>query len=148
MDKKKLTIKQERFCKLYIELGNASDAYRQSYATKANYQSVNVRACELLKSSNVTVRIKQLQDEASKKHGITIESLLNELEQARASALAFSTPQTSAAIAATMGKAKLCGLDKQGIDQSIPTYSTTPTLIERVIVGPRDIVEAIKAKPF
>jgi len=27
----KLTIKQEKFCNLYIELGNASEAYRQSY---------------------------------------------------------------------------------------------------------------------
>ena len=26
-----LTPKQEKFCQLYIELGNASEAYRQSY---------------------------------------------------------------------------------------------------------------------
>jgi len=138
----KLTPKQENFCKLYIELGNASDAYRQSYDTKANSQSVNVRACELLKNSNVTVRIEQLQREAKEKHNITVEGLLTELEQARVSALACDTPQASAAITATMGKAKLCGLDKQvNASSNLPT-----TLVERVIVDPKDVIDAIKAK--
>lgn len=31
-----LTPKQEKFCQLYIELGNASEAYRQSYDCSKN----------------------------------------------------------------------------------------------------------------
>ena len=37
---------------------------------------------------------------------------------ARTIALSCETPQTSAAVSATMGKAKLCGLDKQLIELS------------------------------
>ena len=33
---KKLTPKQEKFCQLYVELGNASDAYRQAYNVDDN----------------------------------------------------------------------------------------------------------------
>jgi hypothetical protein len=138
---KELTPKQEKFCNLYIELGNASDAYRQSYNTKADHKSVNVRASELLKKSNITVRVKQLQKEVSTKHTITIDSLLNELEVSRACALACETPQTSAAISATMAKAKLCGLDKQVTTNDLPV-----TLVERVIIDPKDVIDAIKAK--
>ena len=44
----KLTIKQEKFCNLYIELGNASEAYRQSYnCEKMKPESVNNKAYEL-----------------------------------------------------------------------------------------------------
>lgn len=142
----KLTPKQEQFCKLYIELGNASDAYRQSYNTNANSQSVNVRACELLKNSNVTVRIKELQSVASEKHNVTVEGLLTELEQARISALACDIPQANAAITATMGKAKLCGLDKRVIGHNNPINNLPVTIVERVIVDPRDVMEALKKK--
>ena len=44
-----LTPKQERFCQLYIELGNASEAYRQSYdADSMAEPTVNTKASELL----------------------------------------------------------------------------------------------------
>ena len=39
-----------------------------------------------------------------------MDDLLHELEQARAAALAAPTPQSSAAVSATMGKAKMLGL--------------------------------------
>ena len=45
---------------------------------------------------------------AAKRHEITQDTLLEELEQARQSAL--NNNQASAAVAASMGKAKLCGM--------------------------------------
>jgi len=45
---------------------------------------------------------------AAKRHEITQDTLLEELEQARQSAL--TNNQASAAVAASMGKAKLCGM--------------------------------------
>ena len=45
---------------------------------------------------------------AAKRHEISEDSLLEELEQARLAAL--ENQQASAAVAATMGKAKLCGM--------------------------------------
>lgn len=116
-----LTPKQENFCQLYIELGNASEAYRQSYdADSMNDNVVHVKASELLSSGKVAVRVEQLKAEHKKRHNITVDTLLLELEEARKAALdpALEKPQTSAAVSATMGKAKLLGLDKQVIEHT------------------------------
>jgi phage terminase small subunit len=65
---KKLTPKQEKFCQLYIQLGNASDAYRGAYcAGMMKAETIRVKAAELLKNGNVTVRIRELQDGAAEK---------------------------------------------------------------------------------
>lgn len=106
----KLTPKQERFCLLYIELGNASEAYRQSYGDRYKAEVTHVRASELLKNSKVLVRIDELKESHRQRHNITVDDLIEELEQARQTALAAESPQSSAAVAATMGKAKLLGL--------------------------------------
>ncbi|EPZ98572.1 terminase small subunit, partial [Glaesserella parasuis] len=40
-----LTPKQEKFCQLYIELGNASEAYRQAYdCSKMSNETINTKA--------------------------------------------------------------------------------------------------------
>jgi phage terminase small subunit len=66
---KALTAKQEAFCLAYLETGNASEAYRRAYnvspATKPN--TVEKRACELLKNGKVTGRIAELQSKAAEK---------------------------------------------------------------------------------
>jgi phage terminase small subunit len=54
--------------------------------------------------------LEQLQAEAAKRHGTTIDSLTTELEAARE--MAMNSGQPSAAVSATMGKAKLHGLVK------------------------------------
>lgn len=51
-----------------------------------------------------------------RRHDLTVGDLLAELEEARQAALGAENPQSSAAVAATMGKAKILGLDKQIID--------------------------------
>ena len=117
-----LTPKQERFCQLYIELGNASEAYRQSYdADSMNENTVNRKAKELLDNGKITARLELIRKEHSKRHNITVDSLLIELEEARKMALDLNIqekPQVSAAVTATMGKAKLLGLDKQVIEHT------------------------------
>lgn len=110
----KLTEKQEKFCKRYIELGNASEAYRQSYdCSKSKPEGVHVRACELLKNSNVRVRLEELKAAANKRHEITVDDLIKELEEARQ--VGKDKEQSAGMVAASMGKAKLLGLvvDKQ-----------------------------------
>ncbi|HEK0789575.1 TPA: terminase small subunit [Proteus mirabilis] len=112
-----LTVKQEKFCQAYVETGNASEAYRMAYATdKMKATSINSKAYELLNNGEITVRVAQLQQEHRTKHDITVSDLLKELEEARQKALSAETPQASAAVAATMGKARLTGLDKVVID--------------------------------
>jgi phage terminase small subunit len=116
---KKLTQKQENFARLFVELGNQSEAYRQAYDTQAGYETVNVSACKLLKQPNIAQRVAELRENIAMKHEVTVDSLLQELEEARVIASTCETPQSSAMIAATMGKAKLCGLDKQLVETTI-----------------------------
>ena len=108
----KLTPKQEAFVQAYIETGNASEAYRRSYdAGNMKPETVNSRAKELLKNGPITVRIELLQSKAEKRHSITVDDILRELEEARTMAATQERPQVSAMVAASMGKAKLLGLE-------------------------------------
>jgi len=111
-----LTPKQEKFCQLYIELGNASEAYRQSYdAEDMNQNTVNRNAKALLDNNKITTRLDEIRKEHAKRHNITVDTLLLELEEARKLALNLEIqerPQVSAAVSATLGKAKILGLDK------------------------------------
>lgn len=106
-----LTIKQERFCMVYVETGNASEAYRQAYnAENMKEASINVNASKLLTDAKIALRIKELKSGHTKRHELTIDDLVKQLEEARQVALALENPQCSAAISATMGTAKLLGL--------------------------------------
>jgi phage terminase small subunit len=107
-----LTPKQEKFCQLYVQLGNASEAYRQAYNSKAKQESVAVNASKLLSETNVSLRVESIRESLKANHGITLKNILDELEEARVTALGAETPQSSAAVAATMGKAKLLGFDR------------------------------------
>lgn len=134
-----LTIKQEAFCQAYIETGNASEAYRKAYAAdKMKPETINRNAKALLDNSKIATRVAELQGEIKDRHNVTVDSLLLELEEARRAALTAETPQSSAAVAATMGKAKLVGLDKQVIDHtsSDGSMATKPTTIRLVGVEP------------
>lgn len=107
-----LTQKQEKFCLMYMETGNASEAYRQSYdAENMKPESINRKAKELMDNGKIAARIKEFQSEAAGRTKVTLESLINELDEAREVALGAQTPQSSAAVAAIMGKAKLLGFD-------------------------------------
>jgi phage terminase small subunit len=116
-DTPKLTAKQEAFCKSYIETGNATEAYRRAYDAKGMADNViHVKACELLKHGKVAVRIKTLQAKHAERHEITVNDLVKELEEARS--LAKDIGQASAAVSATMGKAKLLGLVVEKTEQT------------------------------
>lgn len=105
-----MTPKQELFAQVYLETSNASEAYKQAYNTQANANTVNRKASQLLKHPEVSTHIIELQNEQRKKHHLTLDDILHELEQTRL--LALKNKQCSAAINATMSKAKLLGLDK------------------------------------
>ena len=114
-----LTIKQEKFAQLVVELGDNSKAYRGAYdASRMKPESVHRKARELIENVKVAARIDELREELAQRSRCTLDSLLQELEETRVSALNRETPQCGAAVAATMGKAKLCGLDKQLVELS------------------------------
>ena len=108
----KLTTKQEKFCKSFIETGNASEAYRQSYdCQKMKGPTINRNAVALLDNSKIATRVGELQLNLQKKFEVTVESLSKELDEDRQ--LARSLGQPGAAISALNVKARIHGLDKQ-----------------------------------
>ena len=108
----KLTTKQEKFCKTFIETGNASEAYRQSYdCQKMKGPTINRNAVALLDNTKITTRVGELQLNLQKKFEVTVESLSKELDEDRQ--LARSLGQPGAAISALNVKARIHGLDKQ-----------------------------------
>ena len=114
-----LTPKQERFAQLYIELSNASEAYRRSYnAARMKAETIHVKASQLLGQGKIAVRVAELQSEHRARHSITIDSLTEDLENDRQ--LAHTEGQAGAAVSATLGKAKLHGLLKDKVEASGP----------------------------
>lgn len=134
----KLTPKQEKFCQKYIETGNASEAYRQSYdCENMKDETINSRAKELLKNGPITVRINELQNKHAKRHAITVDTLLAELEEVRQLALVpkgdNGAVQLNVAVNAIMGKAKLLGLDKKVVDNISSDGSMTAKPIFQIV---------------
>ena len=110
-----LTPKQEAFAQAYVQTGSASEAYRMAYdASKSKPESVHRLAYGVLENVKVASRIKELQSQAAQRHQLTVDDLINELEDARQIAMGGERPQATAMVAATMGKAKLLGyLDRK-----------------------------------
>lgn len=124
-----LTVKQENFCLKYIETGNASEAYRQSYdAEKMKPETVNRKAAELMADGKITARIDALQAEHYERHKLTVDDLLAELEEARQ--IAKEKENAAAMTSATMGKAKLLGFDKGETEKINIAISPLPSLRE------------------
>ena len=86
-----LTPKQEKFCNLYVELGNASEAYRQSYScSKMKTETINNKAYQMLCRGDIKARVKELQVELDKKSEYKKEDALNTLKDiATANSLDF-----------------------------------------------------------
>lgn len=72
----KLTPKQEKFCQVFIETGNASEAYRQAYNAENMKDSTIWRnAHSLLENNKVTTRLDELNEEHQERHNITVDTL-------------------------------------------------------------------------
>lgn len=113
--KRRFTDKMELFCLAYVETGNASEAYRRAYNT-ANMadKTAQREGYNLLQNPLVQARIEELRIKVMERHEITVDTLLAELEEARL--LGKETGKASAMVTASMGKAKLLGLDKQIVE--------------------------------
>ena len=147
-----MTPKQEQFTRLYVETGNASEAYRQAYNTdNMKPETVTNEAYKLLQDPDISAMVDDLKAEARQRHAVTVGDLLQELEQARAAALAAPTPQSSAAVSATMGKAKMLGLlvDKAEIkaeaEISTKQEEYTPPLTGDEV---QQVIKAFFNKPY
>ena len=113
-----LTPKQEAFCLAYIETGNASEAYRRAYdAENMKSETINRNAFALMGNSKIATRLQSVREVATERALVSVLSLTGELEDARALAMEGGNP--SAAVSASMGKAKLHGLLVDKVDARV-----------------------------
>ncbi len=116
---------------------SATDAY-----AAAGYKGDRKAASNLWTNMDIKERVTELQSKAVKKVEITVDSLAQELEEARAIALAEK--QSSAAVSATMGKAKLFGLGVENRRMS-GTIQIVNITIEQLSVLTRDELTLLEA---
>jgi len=124
-----LTDKQQRFVAEYLVDLNATQA-----AIRAGYSEKTARqvGSENLSKPDIADAIAKRQAKVAKKVEVTVESLATELEEARA--LALIEKQTSAAVSATMGKAKLFGLgvENRKLSGTIQVVTITPQHLDKL----------------
>ena len=113
--------RREAFARAVAAGASATDAYEQ-----AGYRRDNGAACRLAQKPDVAARIAELQAIAAEKAAVTIESIAAELEAARQ--LAMTKDQASAAVQASMGKAKLFGLLVEKRQHSGPGGGAIPVV--------------------
>lgn len=74
-----LTIKEEAFAHAYIELGDASAAYKKAYsAGKMSAHSVHTEASRLLAKPKIAEKIAALRAEHRERHKVTVDRLIEE----------------------------------------------------------------------
>ena len=105
-----MTPKQADFVRWYFELGNASEAYKRAYNSHAKPNTLHRKANDLLKHPVIKAEVKAMQDQARERNQVTIDNVVDELEEARQ--IAKQSGNASAMVSATLGKAKVLGLDK------------------------------------
>lgn len=105
-----LTEKQEAFARAYVEVGNATEAYRRAYdAENMSVEAIYVEACRLLQHPKVSLKVDALKAKHQKRHEITIDKLTEWLQEALNKAMA-EPKGASAAVSAVLGIGKLHGL--------------------------------------
>lgn len=133
----KLNANQEKFANLIFEGIAPSEAFKQCWKWENHSkQAIATDANRRLNNPKIAARIDELKAKAAKNSMITVESLIAELEEARD--VAKEEGQSSAMVSATMGKAKLTGLDKQIIEVS----GKNGGAIETVSMSPEDYRKA------
>lgn len=129
--------RHEQFAQGLAKGMSATEAY-----AAAGYKGDRKAASNLWTNMDIKERVTELQSKAVKKVEITVDSLASELEEARA--MALKEKQTSAAVSATMGKAKLFGLGVENRRMS-GTIQIVNITIEQLSVLTRDELTLLEA---
>lgn len=111
---------KEKFAQLIVEGKSQVEAYRGSRPdSTASDKTIINHAYALTQDQWVIDRIAEIRKIVVEKVIITVEDLIEELEEARQSARESPNgPQASAMVAATMGKAKLLGFGVENVKHS------------------------------
>jgi len=105
----KLTVKQEAFAQKYVELGNASEAYRVACDVGADTteESIWVSASRMMAGAKVMIRIQELREKLAIRNDVTLDTFNGELVYARD--MAKSADDYKELRANAMDRAKLHG---------------------------------------
>ena len=107
---KTLTPKQQRYDRFVSEMLVDGNVTRSAKAAGYSEKTAYSQGHRLLKNVEIANAIKSGQKDIAKRNELTIDDIIKELEEARTAALTAERPQSSAAVAATMGKAKVLGM--------------------------------------
>jgi hypothetical protein len=128
-----LTPKQAVFVAAYLESGNASAAYRTAYdAVRMKDTTIRVKAAELLRNGNITVRLAELRKAAEEKALVSLGDHMAELAAVRDQAK--EAKQFSAAIKAEELRGRLSGLYADQPQQASPGRPEASQAVAHVLV--------------
>ena len=145
-----LTDKQNAFALAYVETGNAAEAYRRAYDVDPSKQAngwIYVEACQLLDNPKVSLRVREIQDEAQRLSVYSVTAAYNEYHAALDLAKEVKNP--SAAVAAIKGKVALFGLEapaKAKVDHTSSDGSMSPKPGIDLSKAPPELLEWIVAQ--
>ena len=128
----KLTVKQEAFCQLYVDLGNASEAYRRAYDSKAKPESVHVNASKVLSDAKVSLRVTELQKELEEACMWTRMDSIKTLKEIATGDDAEAKPSDKVNAVKVINA--MNGWDKRVIDHRSSDGSMTPKGIDKSLV--------------
>lgn len=122
-----LTWRQRRFVDEFLVDSNATQA-----AARAGYskRTANEQGTRLLTKANIRAEIERGQQKARKRCEVTKDSIAAQLDDDRR--LAFRKGHASAAVSATVAKAKLFGLMSDRVE-----HDAGPTLADLVLASMR-----------
>lgn len=102
-----------------------ADHYQEIFGSQAERKALISMASRLWASPAMQEYAEEVRAEMREKFMVTVESLIAELEEARQ--VGLKTETAGPMVSATMGKAKLMGLDKQIIEHrgDIPVGAVT-----------------------
>lgn len=100
----------------------------ESYVA-AGYKANPSAASRLSEDVKICERVAEIQERGAIRAEVTVASLLAEIEEARVAALSAETVQASAAVTASMSKAKLMGLI---VDRAVTATTTVEDLLDRL----------------
>lgn len=119
MARRKLTAKQEKFCRNIVLCMTQLDAYLDAYDVSpgTKREVIMVKACELMATACIQERIAELHAAEAEKAGVTIELMRQRFEDDHAFARSQGNP--SAMVKANENIAKLYGLFETRVKHTV-----------------------------
>lgn len=131
-DNTKANQKLENFCQEFIKCGNASEAYRFAYKSKAKAASVHVSASRIMGDAKVLLRIEELRKETQEASLWSRIDSLNVLSRIAQGKEDGTMPKDRVAAVRVINS--MFGWDKQVIEQTT-THKLEKSLAERLTGG-------------